>query len=174
MVSIPSYLVMTKEVHTAGPFLPYSLGQRDMVDVRIMVKGLSKFQISRVSPYLRSLKRMQVLSIEAVLHKLQDYQRQQLALKHVQQTFPERFQQLYAGKNRAQPLSLHEETWLDVLQEFLRCIDKADLLPLDHDIIDDAYRLWLETLEPGDLAPLAQFLTFIVFRNPPHLWWGVR
>lgn len=161
MVSTPSYLVMTKEVHAAGPFLPHSLGQRDIVYVRTMVRDLSNFQVSRVSLYLRLLKQVQMLSIEGVLYKLQDYHRQQLALKRVQQIFPEKFQQLHAGKNREQPLYLHEETWLDVLQEFLRCIDKADLLPLDHDIIDDAYRLWLETLEPGDLAPLAEFLTFI-------------
>lgn len=164
MVSILSRLVTADEVCAAIPFLPHPFGQHDMVHVRTMVKGLSKFQISRVSLHLRLLKRTQVLSIEAVeavLHKLQDYHRKQLALQRIQQIFPERFQQLYAGKNRVQPFSLHEETWLDVLQEFLRCIDKADLLPINRDMIDDTYRLWLETLEPGDLDQLAQFLTFI-------------
>lgn len=161
MISIQPRLATTEEGSPADRFLHCSPVQQDMLSVRIIVRSLRNFQVSRLSPYLRPIERIRALSVEAVLHKLQNYHRQQLALKRLHQVFPEKFQQLYSRKNRAQHPYLHEQIWLDVLQEFLRCVNQAHLLPLDHTIIDDAYRFWMETLDPCDLDQMAEFLTLI-------------
>jgi hypothetical protein len=68
-------------------------------------------------------------------------------------------------QENSSPLSVQEVTWVDILAEFLKCLNEAKLLPIDHELINEVYQFWLETQDPLELDEIAEFLTFIPIQS---------